>query len=89
MTFRPTVREASPSRELRWLGHLGVPGLFDGEHAFQLEPTGAGQTRLRQNEEFRGVLVHLLPNSLFDKTRRGFEEMNRALRTRAESIAPI
>jgi hypothetical protein len=85
MTFRPTVREASPSRELRWLGHLGVPGLFDGEHVFQLEPTGVGQTRLRQNEEFRGVLVHLLPNSLFDKTRRGFEEMNRALRTTVEN----
>ena len=63
MTFRPTVREASPSRELRWLGHLGLPGLFDGEHVFHLEPAGAGKTRLRQNEEFRGMLVHLFPNS--------------------------
>lgn len=85
MTFRPTVREASPNRELRWLGHLGLPGLFDGEHVFQLAPAGAGQTRLRQNEEFRGMLVRLFPNSMFEKTRRGFEEMNRALRATVES----
>jgi hypothetical protein len=84
MTFRPTVREASPGRELRWLGHLGLPGLFDGEHVFHLEPSGAGQTRLRQDEEFRGMLVHLLPNSVFERTRRGFEEMNRALRAIVE-----
>jgi hypothetical protein len=84
MTFRPTVREASPGRELRWLGHLGLPGLFDGEHVFQLEPAGAGQTRFRQNEEFHGMLVHLLPNSMLERTRRGFEEMNRALRTTVE-----
>ena len=85
MTIRPTVREASPGRELRWLGHLGLPGLFDGEHVLQLEPAGAGQTRLRQSEEFRGMLVHLLPNSIFEKTQRGFEEMNRALRATVEN----
>lgn len=87
MRFRPTVREALPDRELRWLGHLGVPGLFDGEHVFTLEPAGGGQTRLRQEEEFRGVLVHLLPGSLFERTRRGFEEMNRALRATVEASA--
>ena len=85
MTFRPTVREASPGRELRWLGHLGLPGLFDGEHVFQLEPAGAGQTRLRQTEEFRGMLVAFFPHSMFEKTRRGFEEMNRALRATVEN----
>src|SRR6185436_14817122 len=33
MTFRPTVRKAEPGRALVWLGHLIVPGLFDGEHS--------------------------------------------------------
>src|SRR5262249_6943795 len=37
MTFRPTVLNAEPNRELRWLGRLWLPGLFDGEHAFVLE----------------------------------------------------
>jgi len=37
MTFRPTILKAEPNRELRWLGHLLVPGLFDGEHIFTIE----------------------------------------------------
>jgi hypothetical protein len=88
MTIRPTVRVALPGRELRWLGHLGLPGLFDGEHLFQLESAGAGRMRFRQNEEFRGILVHLLPNSIFERTQRGFDEMNRALRAAVERANP-
>ena len=33
MTFRPTVLKAEPNREFRWLGHLLISGLFDGEHS--------------------------------------------------------
>jgi hypothetical protein len=40
--FRPTVQAVAPNRELRWLGHLGVRGLFDGEHRFAIEPTATG-----------------------------------------------
>ena len=32
MTLRPTVRALEPGRELRWLGHLLIPGLADAEH---------------------------------------------------------
>ena len=38
MTFKPKVLAAEPNRELRWLGHLLVPGVFDGEHSFTIEP---------------------------------------------------
>src|SRR4051812_47254696 len=38
MRFRPTVLAARPGHELRWLGRLLLPGLFDGEHSFVLEP---------------------------------------------------
>jgi hypothetical protein len=37
ITFRPVVLTATPWPELRWRGRLLMPGLFDGEHAFQLE----------------------------------------------------
>jgi len=37
MTFRPTILKAEPERELRWLGRLLLPGLFDGEHVFEIE----------------------------------------------------
>lgn len=86
MTFRPTVREALPARELRWLSHLWLPGLFDGEHVFRIEPPGEGQSRLRQSEQFRGVLVPLFPTAMYERTRRGFEAMNRALKERVERL---
>ncbi len=47
MQLRPTVLAAAPSEELRWLGQLGVPGLFDGEHRFRIEPLGGGSRALR------------------------------------------
>jgi hypothetical protein len=83
MTFRPTVLEANPGRRLRWLGKLGVRGLFDGEHRFDLEPLPGGRTRFTQAERFAGLLVPLFSGTLAD-TRRGFEEMNAALKARVE-----
>jgi len=84
MTFRPTVTAALPGRELRWLGRLLVPGLFDGEHRFLLEPLAGGRTRFVQSERFSGVLVPLLRGTLA-KTRLGFEQMNRALAAEVEA----
>jgi hypothetical protein len=85
MTFRPTVRVVSPGRELRWLGRLLVPGVFDGEHYFRLEPAGAAGTRVVHGERFSGWLVFLLRSSLDSGTRAGFEAMNQALKARVES----
>ena len=85
MSFRPTVLVADPNREFRWLGHLWLPGLFDGEHSFVIEPLGDGRVRFVQRERFGGLLVPLLSKMLDGDTRRGFEEMNRALKLRAES----
>jgi hypothetical protein len=84
MTFKPTVVAARPGRELRWLGHLLVPGLFDGEHSFEIEPIGTGRSRLTQAERFSGLLVRPFGGTL-EKTKRGFEAMNRALKARAEA----
>jgi hypothetical protein len=84
MTFRPTVLKAEPKRELRWLGHLFIPGLFDGEHCFTIEPLGENRVRFTQREIFTGLLVPLFARGLDSNTRRGFEEMNQALKARAE-----
>ncbi len=87
MSFRPTVLVAEPNRELRWLGHFWLPGLFDGEHSFSIEPLDKGRVRFVQRERFGGLLVSLLSTMLDRDIRRGFEEMNRALRLRCESTA--
>jgi hypothetical protein len=83
MTFQPTVLKAEVNRELRWLGHLIFPGLFDGEHSFVIEPLDTNRVRFIQREVFRGLLVLLVAGTL-DKTRQGFEAMNRALKIKAE-----
>jgi hypothetical protein len=85
MTFKPKVLTAEPNRELRWLGHLLVPGLFDGEHSFTIEPLEDNRVRFIQREAFKGLLVPLFARSLESNTQRGFEEMNHALKERAEA----
>ncbi len=89
MTFRPTVMKVEPNRQLRWLGHLLVPGLFDGEHIFEIEELDEDRVLFTQREIFRGLLVPLLARSLDRDTQRGFEEMNRALRERAETANQV
>jgi hypothetical protein len=85
MTFRPIILGLQPETELRWLGQLMLPGIFDGEHQFQLEPIGESRTRLIHREVFSGLLVPLLWRSLDTQTRQGFESMNQALKKRVES----
>jgi hypothetical protein len=89
MTFRPTVMKVEANRQLRWLGHLLVPGLFDGEHIFEIEELGRDRVLFIQREIFKGLLVPLLARSLDKNTQRGFEEMNRALRERAETTDQV
>ena len=76
--------KVEPGREPRWLGHLLVPGIFDGEHIFGIEELERHRVRFVQGEVFKGLLVRLLARSLDRDTQRGFEEMNRALRGRIE-----
>ena len=84
MTFRPQVTVVETDRVFEWLGRLGLPGVFDGRHRFELESTPTG-TRLTQTEAFSGVLVRFMRRSLDSKTMQGFEAMNSALRDRAEA----
>jgi hypothetical protein len=83
ITFKPTVLNAEPNRELRWLGRVLLPWIFDGEHMLQIEPLADGGVRFAQAERFRGVLVPFLGKTL-EKTERGFTAMNEALKRRAE-----
>jgi hypothetical protein len=87
MRFKPTVLTVQPERELRWLGRLLIPGVFDGEHYFLLEPIGENQTRPTQGEKLSGLLVGLLSSAL-SVTEVGFKDMNIALKEEAERPWP-
>lgn len=84
MNFTPRITKLTKEREFSWLGHLWIPGLFDGEHIFELEPIDNNSTRFIQRERFRGILVPLVWSSLEKRTREGFEGMNLALKKQAE-----
>lgn len=88
MTIKPTVLVADPDRELRWLGRTLLPGVFDGEHYFLIEPLGPNKVRFTQGERFRGALVFLIGAlGVIKNARRGFVDLNQALKDRAEQPA--
>jgi hypothetical protein len=84
MTFKPHVLAFETNKEFRWIGHLLFPGLFDGEHKFELIDNGNGTTTFKQSETFEGVLVPVFKKMLDSSTKKGFEEMNIKLKELAE-----
>ena len=85
MTFKPKLVKLTPERDLRWLGKLwGIPGLFTGEHRFEIQPTSDASVRFVQAERFTGLFPPFIWNGMADDTRDGFETMNEALKRLAE-----
>jgi len=85
MAFSPTLLAVEAPRHLRWLGRVGFPGVFDGEHSFTLEPLGPRRTRVVQHERFKGILVPFMGNGMYADTQKGFDELLAALKRRAEA----
>ncbi|MGI8647403.1 MAG: SRPBCC domain-containing protein [Acidimicrobiales bacterium] len=82
-TFRPKVLAIEPGRLLRWVGHLVVPGIFDGTHEFVLTEQNKS-THVVQSETFTGILVPLL-GKIITSTERSFEKLNNALKKHVET----
>lgn len=82
-TFTPIVLRANAPEAFVWRGSLPIPGLFTGEHSFQLTRAG-DDTRLRNSERFSGLLVPVL-RTLLARSEEGFNQMNAALKARAEA----
>lgn len=85
MTMHPKVVRAIENSELRWLGSLGLPFIFDGEHSFVLHDNGNGTTTFRHFENFRGVLIPFFKRMLDVNTLNGFKLMNARLKELAEA----
>ncbi|HXU26543.1 MAG TPA: SRPBCC domain-containing protein [Bacteroidia bacterium] len=84
MMFKPKVLALDTNKEFRWLGHLLFPGLFDGEHKFELIDNGNGTTTFIQSEKFRGILIPFFAKMLNTNTKNGFIAMNEKLKELAE-----
>jgi len=83
ITLKPTILVAAREWELRWRSRRIVPGFFDSEHSFQIRTHGRF-CRFHQSERFTGIMVTAIGDDLFDAMLQGFEEMNTALKLRAE-----
>ncbi len=81
MTFKPRVLTYETNKELSWIGRLWFPGLFDGNHKFELIDNGNGTTTFKQSEKFKGILVWMLNE---ENTKKGFESMNEKIKELAE-----
>ena len=83
MSFKPKVLAATPGKELRWLGKLGLRGIAAGEHFFVLTANDDGTTRLEHGERYSGVLV-ALARGRSAKGGAAYEAFNQALKRRVE-----
>ena len=83
MNFRPQIVTMKP-HHFEWLGGLGMPGIFDGQHSFELQPHSDGQIKFLHSENFSGLLSTPIFYLIGKSTKEGFEEMNRALQIRCE-----
>lgn len=82
--MRPRVTEVQEGRSFAWLGHLAVPGIFDGAHRFEIRPVDATSCELVQSETLSGVLVPFARGLLTVATPQGFAAMNDAFKERVE-----
>ena len=84
--LRPKVLVVAKNIEFRWKGRLIIPGLFDGEHIFELIDNKNGSTTFIQRELFAGILVPFLTKMLDNNTVNGFKRMNQALKGEVEKL---
>jgi len=78
------VTKVEPFRELRWFGKSFIPGMFNGERIFILEPIGSDMIHFIHIEIFTGFLISLIGNRLDKDMFQSFVQMNDALKKKVE-----
>jgi hypothetical protein len=85
MRIAPRIIALEPGKSFAWRGGVIRPGVFDGEHRFEVIALGPKQTRLIQAERFDGFLVPIVGGLVIKLSQPGFVAMNDALKERSES----
>ena len=86
MSFKPKLLVVDKDRELRWMGHLIVNGLFDGEHYWALSRNARGGTDIVHGENFKGLLVGVIKP---ERLKGDYERMNRDLAAEIARRYPV
>lgn len=82
--YSPRITKVEEGRELRWLGKSSLPGFLNAEHIFTIEELQPERVRFIQREVFDGLLTTVFGKGLDTDIRQGFQDMNDALKKRAE-----
>lgn len=85
MKISPRVLAFEKPKEFRWKGHLLFPGLFDGEHIFEVVGHKNETCTLIHREKFNGILIPLFAKMLDVNTLNGFKLMNQKLKEVSEA----
>lgn len=85
-TLHCTVVKVEPNKELCWKYHVILPSLFQGEHRFMIEQVESNKVRFIDLEIFNGLLVSTQAKDIDTNSKQGFEEMDKALKARAEAV---
>lgn len=84
--FKPTISHWEVNKRFAWLAITGIPGVFDGEHFFELEKNGGDKTLVVNREEYRGILSLLMKNlPMMKEAPKGFKKMNQELKNYIEN----
>ena len=82
--YSPRITKVEEGRELRWFGKSSLPGFLNAEHIFTIEELQPERVRFIQREVFDGLLTTVFGKGLDTDIRKGFQDMNDALKKRAE-----
>lgn len=84
--FSPTIIHWEESKKFGWIARTGLPGIFDGEHLFELEGKEE-KTFLVNRERYRGILAPIIQiQPMMKNAPKGFEKMNTQLKNYVESL---
>ena len=81
------MTKVEPPRELRWSGKFFIPGMFDGERIFTIEPLETNHIRFVHREIFTGLGVALVGARLDKDLYQSFVNMNEAFKEKVEQAS--
>ncbi|MDQ3910124.1 MAG: SRPBCC domain-containing protein [Thermoproteota archaeon] len=82
--YSPRITRIEEGLELRWFGKSSLPGFLNAEHIFTIEELQPERVRFIQREVFNGLLTRVFGKGVDTDIKQGFEDMNDALKKRAE-----
>jgi hypothetical protein len=82
--YSPRITRVEEGRELRWFGKSSLPGFLNAEHIFIIQELQPERVHFIQRELFDGLLTRVFGKGVDTDIRQGFQDMNDALKKRAE-----